>query len=77
MNLGCSVCSSLEYAIRKVRKNHVGLKLNATHQLLVYDDDLNLLGDDIDTIKRNRETLLGACKEVGLEVNREKGKIMT
>jgi hypothetical protein len=30
------------------------LKLNETHQLLVYADDLNLLGDNIDTIKKNK-----------------------
>jgi hypothetical protein len=34
----------------------------------------NLLGDNIDTINKNTETLIDACKEVGLEVNVEKTK---
>jgi hypothetical protein len=54
----------------------VGLKLNGTHQLLGYVDDVNLLGDNIDTIKRGIGTLFNASKEVGLEVNTEKTKYM-
>jgi hypothetical protein len=36
---------ALEYAIRKVQDNQVGLKLNWTYQLLVYVDDVKLMGD--------------------------------
>jgi hypothetical protein len=39
------------------------------HQLLAYADDSNLLGDNIDTIKKNTKTLIDASKEVGLEIN--------
>jgi hypothetical protein len=39
-------------------------------------DDVNLLGDNIDTIKENKETLIDASKEVGLEINVEKNKYM-
>jgi hypothetical protein len=49
----------------------VGLKLNGAHQLLAYADDVNLLTDNIDTIKKNMETLIDASKEAGLEINRE------
>jgi hypothetical protein len=52
----------------------VGLKLNGTHQLLVYADDVNPLGDNVDSIKENMETLIDASKEVGLEVNTKKTK---
>jgi hypothetical protein len=43
---------ALEYAIRMVEKNPVGLKLNGIHQLLTYADDLNLLGDNRDTTNK-------------------------
>jgi hypothetical protein len=57
----------LEYAIRKIQENQVRLKLNETHQLLSYADDMNVLGDNIETLKKNTDTLIGASKEVGLE----------
>jgi hypothetical protein len=47
-----------------------------TNQLLAYADDVNLLGDNIDTINKITETLIDASKEVGLEVNVEKTKYM-
>jgi hypothetical protein len=60
----------------KVQENQMGLKLNGARQLLVYADDMNLLGDNIDARQRNKQTLTNASKEVGLEVNTEKTKYM-
>jgi hypothetical protein len=65
---------ALEYAIRKVQENQVSLELNETHH--IYADNINLLGDSINTIKENTETLLGASSDVGLEINAEKTKYM-
>jgi hypothetical protein len=49
-----------------VKENQVGLKLNGTHQLLAYADDVNLLGDNIDTLNKNTETLIDVSKELKL-----------
>jgi hypothetical protein len=67
---------ALEHAIRNVQENQVGPKLNGTHQLLAYAGGVNLLGDNIDTVNKNTETLIDASKEVGLEVTVEKTKHM-
>jgi hypothetical protein len=59
-----------------VQEKQVRLKLNGTRQLLAYADDVDLLGDNIDTIEKKTETLVDASKEVGLEINVEKTKYM-
>jgi hypothetical protein len=63
---------ALECTIRKFQESQVGLKLNRTHQLLAYANDVNLLEDNIDTINKNTQTLIGASKEVSLEANVDK-----
>jgi len=63
---------ALEYAIRRIQVDKDGLKLNGTHQLLVYADDVNVLGGSLHTVKENAEALIVASKENGLEVNADK-----
>jgi len=54
--------------------NQDGLKLNVTHQLLAYVDDVNILGGNIHTLKENAEALIPATRENGLEVSADKTK---
>ncbi|KAJ4433920.1 hypothetical protein ANN_16234 [Periplaneta americana] len=56
--------------------NREGLELNGLHQLLVYVDDVNMLGEHPQTIRESTGILLQASKEIGLEVNLEKTKYM-
>jgi len=63
-------------AIRRVPVNQGGLKLNGTHQLLVYADGVNILGGGVHTIKKNAEALVVASKETGLEENADNSKYM-
>jgi len=55
---------ALEYAIKRVQVNQDGLKLNGTHQLLVYVDDVNILGGSVHTVKEKAEALIVARKEI-------------
>jgi len=67
---------ALEYTIRRVQVNQDGLKLNGTHQLLTYADDVNVLGGSIHTLKETAEALVAATREIGLEVSADKTKYM-
>jgi hypothetical protein len=61
---------ALKYAIRRVQVNQDGLKLNGTHQLLIYVDEV--LGRSIHTVKKNTEALVVTSKEISLEKNADK-----
>ena len=52
------------------------MKLNGTHQLQAYADDVNILGGSVHTVKENAEAVVVATKEIGLEVNVDKTKYM-
>jgi len=67
---------ALEYANRRVQVNRDGLKLNGTHQLLAYADDVNILGGSIHSLNENAEALVAATREIGLEVSADKTKYM-
>ena len=67
---------ALQYAIRRVQVNKDGMKLNGTHQLLVYADDVNIFGGSVHTVKENTEALIAASKLTGLQVNVDKTKYM-
>jgi hypothetical protein len=54
--------SAIEYAIRRVHVYQDGLELNGTHQILVYADDVNILGRSVHTMKKNTGVLIFASK---------------
>jgi len=67
---------ALEYAIRRVHVNRNGLKLNGSHQLWIFADDVNVLGGSVHTIRKNTGAFLIGSKEIGLEVNADKTNCM-
>jgi len=66
---------ALEYAIRRVQVIQDDLKLNGTHQLLVFAD-VNILGGSVHTVKENAEALVVVSMETGQEVNADKTEYM-
>jgi hypothetical protein len=58
------------------KKTKEELELKQTYLLLVYADNVNLLGENIIAIMKNKEALADTSKEVGLYVNKEKTKYM-
>jgi len=66
----------LEYAIRTVNLNQIGLKVNGTRQLLVYAFDINILCGSVHNIKKKSGALVVASMEIGLEVVVEKTTYM-
>ena len=57
-------------------ENRIGLELNGKHQVLFYADDVNMLGENLQTVRENSEIFIKASKDIGLEVNSEKTKYM-
>jgi hypothetical protein len=56
INIAFSYAS--EYPIRKIQENEEGLEQTGIHQFLAYTNDVNVLGKNINTIKKNTEALL-------------------
>jgi hypothetical protein len=67
---------ALEYATRRVHSNLERLNMYGTHQLLVYADDVIILGGSVHAKKKNAKDIVIASKESGLEVNAEVTKYM-
>jgi hypothetical protein len=61
------MCLNKKYSKVRIGKHlSDSLKLIGTHQLLAYTDEMNLLRNNVDIIKKNTETLIDVSKKVGL-----------
>ena len=55
---------------------NTGLDMNGKYQLLVYANDVNMLGENLQTVRQNTLVLMKTCKDISQEVNSEKTKYM-
>jgi chloramphenicol O-acetyltransferase len=67
---------AVQHAVRRAEENQDDFKLNGTHQLLFYADDVNILGGSVHTVGKNMGVLVVAIEENGLEVNTDETKYM-
>ena len=67
---------ALEYAIRRVQENRIGLELNGKHQLFDCADEVNVVGENLQTAREKTEIFIKASKDIGLKLNSEKTQYM-
>ena len=59
-----------------LQENRIGLELNGKHKLLVYADVVNMLGQNLQTVRKNAEIFIKTSKDICLEINSENTKYM-
>ena len=65
---------TLEFAIWRVNENIIGLEMNGKRHL-VYADDVNMLGENLQTVRENTENFIKASKDIALEVNSKRQNV--
>ena len=60
---------ALEYVIRRVQENRIGLEFSGKHQLLIYADGVNMLEENLQTVRKSIEIHLKTSKDIAFEVN--------
>ena len=66
---------ALDYAITRVQENRIDLKLNGKYQLLVYADDVNTLGENLQTVRGNAETNAAVLPMAGLTLQTQERRL--
>ena len=64
----------MEYVIRSMKGNREGFALNGIKLLLVYADEMTLLGDSEEVLVSDTDILLNSAKDIDIEVYIEKPK---